>query len=96
MSEKNTWEEFLDAHASEYEDNSITKNAIYDVDFLVDELSLEPGGSILDIGCGTGRHSIELARRSYAVTGLDMSSEMLPIASNAARSAGVKVNSRGK
>lgn len=28
---------------------------------------------ILDIGCGTGRHAIELARRGYRVTGIDLS-----------------------
>ncbi|HQN19618.1 MAG TPA: class I SAM-dependent methyltransferase, partial [Syntrophobacteraceae bacterium] len=48
-----------------------------EVDFLLDELQLPPGGSILDVGCGTGRHAIELAKRGYAVTGLDLSSEML-------------------
>ena len=30
------------------------------------------GLRILDIGCGTGRHSIELAKRGHAVTGLDL------------------------
>jgi cyclopropane fatty-acyl-phospholipid synthase-like methyltransferase len=77
MTEKSTWEEFFDAHAPIYENNVFTKNTIREVDFLVKELSLKPGALILDIGCGTGRHSIELAKRGYAVTGLDLSSEML-------------------
>lgn len=33
--------------------------------------------SILDLGCGTGRHAFELARFGYAVTGIDRSHEML-------------------
>lgn len=32
---------------------------------------------ILDLGCGTGGHALELARRSYQVTGVDRSSRML-------------------
>jgi len=92
MTEKNTWEVFFDAHAPVYEDNVFTKNTVREVDFLLEELSLQPGGSILDVGCGTGRHSIELAKRGYAVTGIDLSSEMLANASDAAKAACVSVD----
>jgi SAM-dependent methyltransferase len=92
MTEKNTWEAFFDAHAPVYEDNAFTKNSVLEVDFLLEELSLQPGGSILDVGCGTGRHAIELAKRGYAVTGIDLSSEMLALAANAAKDAGVNVS----
>jgi SAM-dependent methyltransferase len=90
--EKNSWEAFFDAHAPIYEENVFTKNTVREVDFLLEELSLWPGGSILDVGCGTGRHSIELARRGYAVTGIDLSTEMLAGAAKAAKAAGVKVD----
>jgi len=33
--------------------------------------------TILDIGCGTGVHDFELARRGYDITGIDASREML-------------------
>ena len=92
LKEKSTWEEFFDAHAPVYEDNVFTKNTIREVDFLIEELSLSPGGSVLDVGCGTGRHSIELARRGYSVTGLDLSREMLARAGATAEAAGVKVD----
>ena len=75
MTDKSTWEAFFDAHAPLYEDNVFAKNT---------------NSSILDVGCGTGRHSIELAKRGYIVTGLDLSSEMLYRATDAARSAGGK------
>lgn len=40
-----------------------------------------PGAkSILDLGCGTGRHDLLLAEKGYAITGVDMSEEMLLIA----------------
>ena len=35
---------------------------------------------ILDLGCGTGGHAIPLARRGYAVTGIDFSAQMLSVA----------------
>jgi SAM-dependent methyltransferase len=92
MSEKTTWETFFDAHAPVYDENVFTKNTIAEVDFLLEELGIAPRGSVLDVGCGTGRHSIELAKRGYAVTGLDLSSEMLARAASAARAADVHVD----
>jgi SAM-dependent methyltransferase len=47
------------------------------VDFLEEVLGLLPGASVVDVGCGTGRHSVELARRGYRVTGADISQGML-------------------
>ena len=38
--------------------------------------------NILDLGCGTGRHDALLAEKGYAMTGVDMSEEMLLIASS--------------
>lgn len=39
-----------------------------------------PIESIVDIGCGTGMHSWELARRGYRLTGIDQSADMLSLA----------------
>lgn len=44
-----------------------------EVDFIVSELNLEQGRHILDIPCGFGRHSVELAKRGFHVTGVDIS-----------------------
>ena len=43
-----------------------------------------PGSRILDAGCGTGRVAIELARRGYGVTGVDVEPSMLAVAREAA------------
>ena len=39
-----------------------------------------PGRTVIDLGCGTGQHSIRLANRGYEVTGVDRSPGMLRIA----------------
>ncbi len=60
-------------------------------DFVVNELGLQPGARVLDLCCGQGRHSIELARRGFQVTGLDLSEYLLDLARQRARAVGVKV-----
>jgi hypothetical protein len=41
MTEKKAWEAFFDAHAPVYEENVFTKNTVREVDFLLEELSLQ-------------------------------------------------------
>jgi SAM-dependent methyltransferase len=56
-----------------------------EVDFIEDSLGIERGGAMLDLGCGTGRHAIELARRGYEVVGFDLSLAMLARAGDEAQ-----------
>src|SRR5919198_851041 len=51
----------------------------------------EPVRSILDLGCGTGNHSIRLARRGYDVSGVDLSPDMLAIAAEKSAAAGTSI-----
>ncbi|HLA03073.1 MAG TPA: methyltransferase domain-containing protein [Aestuariivirga sp.] len=53
-------------------------------DRLLDRLAPPPGGSILEIGCGTGRNLIGAARRypDARLFGIDISQEMLRTALN--------------
>ena len=44
---------------------------------------------VLDLGCGTGSMTLELARRGYDMTGVDYSVEMLDIARERAESEGL-------
>ena len=45
--------------------------------FLVDQLNCEPGAHVLDVPCGNGRLSFELAQRGFRVTGVDISGEFI-------------------
>ncbi|MFH1680382.1 MAG: class I SAM-dependent methyltransferase [Candidatus Eisenbacteria bacterium] len=91
MTARNEWARFFDDHAQRYDENVFTKNTVAEVDFLVDLLGISPGQSVLDVGCGTGRHAVELASRGFSVTGLDLSSGMLEEAKRRASAAGVEV-----
>jgi SAM-dependent methyltransferase len=48
-----------------------------DLPFLENAFGAPAGQAILDVACGAGRHSIALARRGYAVTGVDSSATCL-------------------
>jgi len=54
-----------------------TRQTRAEVDFLTKALRLKPGGRVLDVPCGFGRHAGELARRGYSVVGVDLSRAML-------------------
>ncbi|HBG46663.1 MAG TPA: ubiquinone biosynthesis protein UbiE [Deltaproteobacteria bacterium] len=61
-------------------------------DLVLSMAGVKEGEQVLDAGCGTGRYSIELAKRGAIVTGLDASSEMLEWARAKAGKAGLKIN----
>lgn len=63
-----------------------------EVDFLQSALDLPAGSRLLDIGCGYGRHAMELAARGYQTVGLDLSLPLLLRANEAARRVGVSVD----
>ena len=62
-----------------------------EVDFLESALGLREGSRVLDLACGHGRHSVELAQRGCAVTGVDLSEPSLQLATARAAEAGVDV-----
>lgn len=57
------------------------------VEFATRALRLAPAAHVLDVACGVGRHAVEMARRGYRVTGLDLSPALLRIAAERARRA---------
>lgn len=87
--EPSTWQQFFAVEAATYLQERFTKATAAEIPFLLDLLALPPGASILDMGCGVGRHAVPLAQRGYAVTGVDLSPDMLAQARQRAEAAGV-------
>ena len=54
------------------------------VDFIIKNLNLTGKERVLDLACGFGRHSLELARRGFDVTGIDITPEYVVFASDQA------------
>jgi len=61
-------------------------------DFIEDSLGVAKGAMVLDLGCGTGRHAIELTARGYQVVGYDLSLAMLARAADEAQDRNQKLN----
>ncbi len=74
---KQWYEELFENFSEGYEKESFTRGTAGEVDFLEKEIGYNKSFRILDVGCGTGRHSLELARRGYDVTGIDLSESMI-------------------
>jgi SAM-dependent methyltransferase len=82
---------FGPGYIKEYEDELTPERTCFEVNFLEKVLSIQKGAKILDCPCGHGRHSIELARRGYDVTGQDLNGYFIKEAEKAAKRAGVYV-----
>jgi cyclopropane fatty-acyl-phospholipid synthase-like methyltransferase len=64
--------------------------AKFQADHIIRTLKLKKGACLLDIGCGAGFHCIELARRSFKVTGLDISKTLISYGKKLAQKDGLK------
>lgn len=72
-------------------DDYLAERTPAEIDRLEALLALRPPLRIVDLPCGQGRHAIELARRGYDVTGVDLSPFLLKVADERARADGVRV-----
>lgn len=63
-----------------------------EAEFVIDAMGLSPGAQVLDIGCGYGRHAMELAARGFHVVGLDLSTPLLVRGGEEAMRRGLEIN----
>jgi len=69
------------------------RNTEQEVDLLVRSAGLQRNDRLLDLCCGQGRHSLELARRGFQyVTGLDRSRYLIRLARKRARQRNLQVS----
>jgi len=62
------------------------------INLIQDKIHPEPNSKILDLACGSGRHSIQLAKRGYLVTGYDLSETLLNIAKQNAQENNISID----
>lgn len=60
------------------------------VEQIIQRLDLKAGAKVLDLCCGVGRHSLELARRGFHVTGVDRNEKFLQNARNRGADEGLR------
>lgn len=86
------WRDFFSGMGAEFIKLAIPpERTAREVDRIVDLLDLSGGARVLDVPCGAGRHSVELARRGFRVTGLDLSEPLVATAREAASREGLPV-----
>jgi 2-polyprenyl-3-methyl-5-hydroxy-6-metoxy-1,4-benzoquinol methylase len=89
------WYELLfENYGQKYDAESFTQGTPGECDFIEQEIGYDKSLKIIDVGCGTGRHSIELSKRGYNIVGVDLSESMLSKAREKAERLNLKVDFR--
>ena len=84
------WQKFFDEnYVKVYKE--LEKRTSREVDSILRMMNLKSRARILDLCCGYGRHSIELAQKGFAVTGYDLSDFFLKKAKEDAASLRLKI-----
>ncbi|MDR0796813.1 MAG: class I SAM-dependent methyltransferase [Tannerella sp.] len=92
MKKKQWYESLFENYAQKYDSENFTHGTIGECDFIEKELHFDKSVKILDVGCGTGRHAIELTKRGYNVTGIDLSEAQLKRAREKAEAENLSVD----
>ena len=89
---KQWYESLFENFAKSYDNEAFVKGTVGECDFIEKETGFNKSMRIIDIGCGTGRHSIELAKRGYTVTGIDLSESQLAYAKEKAGAQNLQID----
>jgi ubiquinone/menaquinone biosynthesis C-methylase UbiE len=94
MSKSKTWHEnddFWETMAPRIFGAPSWEAAPIEVDRVIALVGIEPGAKVLDLCCGPGRHSLELAHRGYHMTGVDRTDAYLKQAREKAEAGGLSI-----
>jgi 2-polyprenyl-3-methyl-5-hydroxy-6-metoxy-1,4-benzoquinol methylase len=89
---KQWYETLFENYARTYDSEIYTQGTIGECDFIEKEINYDKSLKIVDIGCGTGRHSIELTKRGYKVIGIDLSESQLECAKEKAEAINLQID----
>lgn len=92
MSKKQWYETLFENYGKKYDNETFTQGTDGECDFIEKELEYDMSLKILDVGCGTGRHTIELTKRGYNVTGVDLSESQLSRAREKAENNNLRID----
>ncbi len=85
------WEYAHSTRLAEEEDTYFAGHALFEADAQALQARFTAPGSLIDLGCGAGRHSIQFARRGFDVTAVDLSQPMVAKVAEKARTEGLKL-----
>jgi SAM-dependent methyltransferase len=86
------WEDLFNDDFLRAQSKLTDEHIAAEADFIEESLGVQRGARVLDLGCGTGLHAIELTRRGYHVTGYDLSLAMLARAAEEAQERNMTIN----
>jgi SAM-dependent methyltransferase len=87
---KQWYETLFENYGNRYDLEPFTQGTSGECDFIEKEIGFNKNLRLLDIGCGTGRHTIELAKRGYEIFGIDLSDSQLAKAREKANALGME------
>ena len=79
--------DYLNVYGHTFTDERAEKES----SFVAGALDLKPGAQVLDLCCGQGRHAVQLAKRGFKVTGLDLNPDYVQLAQQAAITSNVSI-----
>ena len=89
---KQWYEQLFENYSRKYDEESFVQGTQGECDFIEEEIGHNKSITILDIGCGTGRHAIELSERGYSVRGIDLSQSQINRAVEKSRAKGLSID----
>lgn len=92
MNKKQWYESLFENYGQKYDNEIFTQGTPGECDFIENEIKSDKSLKILDVGCGTGRHTIELSKRGFTVTGIDLSETQLQRAREKAERDNLQIN----